>query len=189
MYRIEYQVNVSRHEHHLPTHSADGSEVYAQIHEAIELVEALRARIQNLEQELPNRVPAAEIHQVQQHTELHDRLQAVERVMQPRPTPRTSTHMEQLLDTLFLHNPRTFTGAHADWNSWSFDVGAFAHALHRRPEDLNQEALTAGAFLTVSDELNVTLRRQLYFVFVSLTSDTAKAGVAKAPHGEGLTAR
>ena len=41
----------------------------------------------------------------------------------------------------------------------------------------------------MSDELNVTLRRQLYFVFVSLTSDTANAGVAKAPHGEGLTAR
>ena len=84
--------------------------------------------------------------------------------------PTTSTHIEQLVDTRFLIKPRTFTGAHADWNSWSFDVGASGHAVRPLLEDLIQQALTAGAVLTVSDELNVTLSRQLHHVLVSLTS-------------------
>ena len=66
--------------------------MHAQIHEAIELVEALRARIQNLEQELPNRVPAAEIRQDSNTPKLHDRLQAEERVMQPRPHTTYNKH-------------------------------------------------------------------------------------------------
>ena len=155
----------------------------AQIDGRTEHLEALHAWIRALALELTNRALAAAVQQLaQQNADLHDGLQALKRALRQTPTPSlaTSTHVEQLMDTRPLNTPRTFSEAHTDWKTSPFDFEASVHALRSRHGDLIQQALTAGAVITVSDELDVTLNRPLHYILVSLIFDATRAEIAKA---------
>ena len=155
----------------------------------MEHLEALRARRRVLEQELATRVPTAGFKQmVHQNTDLHVRLHLMERVIQHETRQRQQARTwRQRVDTQLLNKRLAFTGTHADWKTCSFDFEACANAVHSRFGDLMQQALTAGAVLTVQDELDVTLSRQLYHILVSLICDNAKAEFATVPRGGRLT--
>ncbi|CAK0867256.1 unnamed protein product [Prorocentrum cordatum] len=94
----------------------------------------------------------------------------------------------QMVDARRLNKPRTFTGLHSEWKTWSFDFEAYVFAVQPRLGDLlNQASRTAGV-LTAQSKVGATLDTQLCYIPVSVTSDVAKVEVREAPRGDGLSA-
>ena len=74
------------------------------------------------------------------------------------------------------------------WTSWCTLDCSTSQERYREHSRTGRPCLLTSMPTPVSDdELDITLGRQLYYILVSLTSDTARSNVAKAPRREGLT--
>eukprot|EP00959_Pyramimonas_sp_CCMP1952_P112657 2355361-Pyramimonas_sp.AAC.1 len=66
----------------------------------------------------------------------------------------------QMVDTELSNTPRTFTGLHSEWKTWSFDFETYVFAVYPRLGDLlNQASMTADA-LAAQRELGAALNAQ-----------------------------